>query len=354
MKTWIGLIISDEALKNAIQTLLKVTNEIQVVGIYSDAREAAADLRKKGDVQIIVGLGGDRQSVDDLKVLQLSGPYPMLGVGGLIDATPLLFDAFRLGMIDFIPFSPEDIGSPTDALLRRMTESIRMLCLVDVNRIARARVKPLGEGEKTPYSEQAGYYTALGVPHGGMNGVIKLLSQLPRRRDTAILASVPMPRACLGPFIAEINSVTQWPVKAAVEDEHVYGGTCYFFSSFDPYTVEGSLAGECRVVASHDSVRPIDSLMEGLAGTFGGAVLGVLMEGIGTDGVSGLSAIRSRGGTTLTIKSGGGMLTEAPSGASEQKVGDFLVDIDDLPKALATFMGEMQDITNINRLLAAQ
>ena len=98
------------------------------------------------------------------------------------------------------------------------------------------------------------------------------------------------------------------------------------------------------------SIRSWTVLPDRLAG----AVLGVLMEGIGGDGITGLSSIRSRGGTTLTIKDGGGILTEAASGASEQGVGDFLVDIDDLPKALASFMGEMQDITNINRLLGSQ
>jgi two-component system chemotaxis response regulator CheB len=354
MKKWIGLIISDERLKNTVQTLLKVTNELQVVGIYSDAVDAAVDLKKKGDVQIILGLRGDRQSVKDLKMIELSGPYPVLGIGSLIDATPFLFDAFRLGMIDFIPFSPEDIGSPTDLLLKRITESIRMLCLVNVDRIARARVRPFGEAEKTPYREKAGYYVVLGVPQGGINGAIKLLSQLPRRRDTAIIASLPLPQSCLGPFIAGLTSYTQWSIKAAALDEQVYGGTCYLFSSFDPHSVEGSLAGECRIVASHENVNPIDSVMEGLAGSFGGAVLGVLMEGIGSDGITGLSSIRSRGGTTLTIKNGGGILTEAPSGASERSVGDFLVDIDDLPKALTSFMGEMQDITNINRLLGSQ
>jgi hypothetical protein len=146
MKTWIGLIISDETLKNAVQTLLKVTNELQVVGIYSDAREAAADLKKKGDVQIIVGLRGGRQSVADLKVLQLSGPYPVLGVGGLAETTPILFDAFGLGMVDLFPFRPRT----SVARIRCLGESTsrRMLSIVDITRIARARVKPVGE-EKT-------------------------------------------------------------------------------------------------------------------------------------------------------------------------------------------------------------
>ncbi len=354
MKTWIGLIISDETLKNTVQTLLKVTNDLQVVGIYSDVREAAVDLKKKGDVKIILGLGGKDHPISELKTIQLSGPYPVLGVGGLIEATPLLFDAFRLGMIDFIPFSPEDIENPTDSLLKRITESVRMLSLVNTERVARVSLKAFGEAEKNLQREQAAYYVVLGVPRGGVNGAIKLLSQLPRRKDAAIVMSLPLPRTSLGPFIDDMTAHTQWSMRAAVEDERVYGGTCYLFSSFDPHTVEGSIDGECRIISRHENVSPIDSLMEGLAGSFAGTVLGVLMEGIGGDGITGLSSIRSRGGTTLTIKDGGGVLTEAASGASQQGVGDFLVDIDDLPKVLATFMGEMPDITNINRLLGSQ
>jgi two-component system chemotaxis response regulator CheB len=354
MKTWIGLIISDEKLKNTVQTLLRVNNDLQVVGIYSDAREAAVDLRKKGDVQIILGIGGNERAIKDLKTIQLSGPYPVLGVGGLVDATPLLFDAFRLGMIDFVPFSPEDIKSPTDSLLKRITESVRMISLVNPDRVSRVRLKAFGEAEKNPQQEQAAYYVVLGVPRGGVNGAIRLLSQLPRRRDAAIVVSLPLPQACLGPFIADLTSHTQWSMRVAVEDERVYGGTCHLFSSFESHTVEGSIDGECRIISRHENVSPIDSLMEGLAGSFAGTVLGVLMEGIGGDGITGLSSIRSRGGTTLTIKDGGGILTEAASAASQQGVGDFLVDIDDLPKVLATFMGEMPDITNINRLLGSQ
>jgi two-component system chemotaxis response regulator CheB len=354
MKTWIGLIISDEKLNNTIQTLLKVDNELQVVGIYSDAREATADLKKKGDVQIILGLGGNEQAIKDLKAIQISGPYPVLGVGGIVEAAPHLFDAFRLGMIDFIPFSAEDIKSPTDSLLKRMTESVRMLSMADPHRIVRVRLKAFGEPERGSQQERAAYYVVLGVPQGGVNGAIKVLSQLPRRRDTAIVVSLPLPRACLGAFMSDLTSHTQWSVKAAAEEEQVYGGTCYLFSSSDPHVVEGSIDGECRITSRHENASPIDALMEGLAGSFAGSVLGVLMEGVGGDGITGLSSIRSRGGTTLTIKERGGILTEAASVAYQQGVGDFLVDIDELPKVLTTFMGEMPDITNINRLLGSQ
>ena len=113
MKTWIGLIISDERLKNTVQTLLKVTNDLQVVGIYSDAQGGGRRPEEEGRRSnhprprrrtITRSTSSRRYS--------FPGPYPVLGVGGLVEATPLLFDAFRLGMIDFIPFSPEDIKQP--------------------------------------------------------------------------------------------------------------------------------------------------------------------------------------------------------------------------------------------------
>ena len=355
MKTWIGLAISDEKLAKTVQTLLKVNNAAQVVGIYSDARGAAADLKHKGDVLVIYGIGNDPEgALRGLKVIQLSGPFPIIGVGSVIDAAPILFDAFRLGMLGFVPFSPEEIDSPTDSLLIEMTDSIQAVGEGNVGRITRAKLKPFKETEKTELSEQAAYYVVLGIPRGGVNGAIKLLSQLPRRRDTALVASLPIPHVSVGPFIADLNPYTQWSIHPALEDEKISGGGCYLFSSFEPYTVEGTVDGKCRIITRPKNTKPIDSIMENLAGSFGGSVIGVLLEGIGSDGIDGLSKVKSRGGTTLTIKPGTGVLTGAPAGTYPEGAADLLVDGDDLPKVLTTLMAEMYDIANINRMLVQE
>ncbi len=355
MKTWIGLIISDERLARTVQTLLKVNSAAQVVGTYTDAKEAARDLKDKGDVLVIFGIGPDRREfLKNLRVIQLSGPYPVLGVGTAADASPLLFDAFRLGMLDFISLPPEEIENPTDSLLKEIMESIDALSAGSSDRIRRVALKPFKETEKVSPSDQASYYVAVGVPRGGVSSAVRLLSQFPRRRDTALVVSLPIPQQSVAPFIADLKPYTQWSVHPALTDGKIQGGGCYLFSTQAQYTVEGSIDGKCRIVTRAEGASPIDSIMENLAGSFGGSVVGLLLEGTGKDGVGGLSAVKSRGGTTLTIKAGGGVLGGRPSAASAKESADLLVDGDELAKALTSFMGEMQDITNINRILNYQ
>jgi two-component system chemotaxis response regulator CheB len=331
MKNRIGLIISDEGLSKSVQTLLTAGDGVELVGTYASPAEAA-DLGHTDGLLIVYGIGRDHEkSLDELRAIQLSGPYPIIGVGSVADAAPVLFDSFRLGMLDFIPLTPEMIEDPADSLLVQTVASIGAVGGGSVDRITRAKLKPFKEAERLESSDRAAYYVVLGVPRGGMNCVVRLLTQLPRRRDTALVVSLPIP--------------------PALEGEEIYGGGCYLFSYFEPYGVDGSADGRCRIVARAGKDRPIDSIMQDLAGSFGGSVVGVLLEGVGSDGIDGLSAVKSRGGTTLTIKPGAGVLTDTAAGGFAKGAADLLVDGDDLPKALAAFMAEMYDIANINRLL---
>jgi two-component system chemotaxis response regulator CheB len=351
MKNRIGLIVSDERLSKSVQNLLTADDGVELAGTYASPAEAD-DIRHADDLLIIYGIGRDHgKSLDELRAIQLSGPYPIIGVGSVADAAPILFDGFRLGMLDFIALSPEMIEDTADSPLAQTVKSIGAAGGGSVDRITRAKLKPFKEAERSEPSERAAYYVVLGVPRGGMACAVRLLTQLPRRRDTALVVTLPIPPASMAPFIADLNPYAQWSVRPALEGEEIYGGGCYLFSYFEPYGVEGAADGKCRIVTRTGNDRPIDSIMQDLSGPFGGSVVGVLLEGIGSDGIDGLSAVKSKGGTTLTIKPGAGVLTAAAAGAFAEGAADLLVDGDDLPKALAAFMAEMYDIANINRLL---
>ena len=210
MKNWTGLIIADKQIKGVVDTLLKVNDITQVVGRYASADEAVKDLVAKGTVVVILELDADyRRSLKELKTVQLFGPYAVLGVGDGHVVSPILFDAFRLGMLDFISVDSEDFSSPSDTLFREFSQSVESLADADLSRLSRARLSPVtkkGSGGRG----EADYLIALGVPRGGVSQAISLLGNLPIKEDAALFVSclsgpgmTTVPAGCTAPHFGD-------------------------------------------------------------------------------------------------------------------------------------------------------
>ncbi len=141
MKTWVEIVIADEKLRGTVETLLRVNDSAQVIGIFSNAEEATAELEKRGDVVVILGFSGNHKStMRQLKLIQLHGPFTVLGIGNASDTSSSMFDAFRLGMLDFISLSSDEIKNPPDYILKELTQSIEVLSNADITRLKRVKL----------------------------------------------------------------------------------------------------------------------------------------------------------------------------------------------------------------------
>jgi chemotaxis response regulator CheB len=92
-------------------------------------------------------------------------------------------------------------------------------------------------------------------------------------------------------------------------------------------------------------------MMKSTAEAFGDLVIGILVEGTGNDGIHGLRAIKERGGTTIAISEGGGVLPIVGENAVREGAVDLMADIDNLPKILEYLMGDVYDMVNLNGLI---
>jgi two-component system chemotaxis response regulator CheB len=350
MKTWIGLIIGDSQIKGVIDTLLKVNDVTQVVGRYTSADEAVKDLGAKGRVVIVLGLDEDyRRSLTQLKTVQLFGPYAVLGVGDGRIASPILFDAFRLGMLDFISIDSEDINSPSDALFRDFSQSVESLASADLTLLSRARLSPVSE-KGSISGDEAEYFIAMGVPRGGISQAVSLLGGLPLREDAALFVSLPIRSDQLDVFATQLDVYTRWSVNRFLPNERIAGGTCYLVASDDLFDIGGE--GDRTFIPSEKGVSewPIDDMMRRVARAFGSSVVGVLLEGMGDDGADGLMTIRRQGGTAISLRRGGSILDLAPTRADDEGALDMRVDRGDLGKTLSYVMTQLMDLAHLNTM----
>ena len=361
IKKWVGLFISDEGLRGAVETLLMVDDSTQIIGKFESTEQAISGLAKRGDVVVIMGLGGAiKEELNRLKLIQLNGPYPVLGVGDAKKSAPILFDAFRLGMLDFIPFNPGDVENPTDYLLKEMTGSIDILSRAQTAKIKRVRIASTEEAFKKMRDRKPSFFIVVGVPGGGVASAIRLVASLPRRSDTSLILSLPIEYETTGPFVKRLDEFSVWPVVEVKGEEDIKGGICYLVpssSSSDNETVfgaEGSIDGEPRLISIPESSGPIDTMMDSMAESFGESVLGILTDGKGTDGIIGIKAIRDRGGTAITIKKGGGILpslTEDTKNAKNVDIADLVVDMEGLPETLKLLVNNINDLIGLNQII---
>jgi two-component system chemotaxis response regulator CheB len=349
MKTWVAVVVQDERLRRTVETLLKVIDSAQVIGVFSDAEEAAAELEKRGNVVVVLGFSNDRKAtMRQLKLIQLHGPYSVLGVGNAQDTAMSMFDAFRLGMLDYISLTPDEIESPSDHLLKEFTKSIETVSSADVTRLRRVKLTLYDKPGWESCRDKPLYFVVMGVPRVGISSAVKLASAIPRRNDTALFLSLPLPRRVMKQFLLNLDRFSQWSIKTVDDGESIVGGVCYAMSMDDSFGVQGEVNGGAKMVSVPNMDGCIDLIMESMAGAFDGSVVGILLEGIGDDGIAGLKAIKDRGGTTVAISEGGGVLPIIGENAVKEGVVDLMADIDDLPKILEYLMGDIYDMINLN------
>jgi len=352
MNTSIAVITPDERMRSAVETIVKSDASLNLLGVYSNAVDAVQVLEKIEDVVVVFGLGGDNQtSLKNLKMIQVYGPFPVLGIGDAVDAAPTLFDAFRLGMLDFIPITSGEIESPTDNLFRQLTESINAIARADMGRISWARLKPFGDKKDGATTAKPSFAVVLGVPRGGLASAVKIMAEITKREDTAIFASLPIPDGSVEYLIENLEKFSAWPIKRIKSGEEIMGGICYASSITDFIGIEENGNVGYRFTSLPKILGPIDKMMEGVSGLFGRSVIGVLLEGIGRDGIKGLGAIKSHLGTTVTLKQGGGVLTITPEGAIREGAAHLVLDIEDMPSVLSSLISEICDIIDLNMLV---
>jgi len=149
---------------------------------------------------------------------------------------------------------------------------------------------------------------------GGINPLIQLLTPLPADLRASLLILSSLPESCLRLFLGRVNPSTTLHLRQAHDGSPLQSGVAYF-APFDYHlsvTSRGYLTldrGRCR-----DEFFPsADVTMSSLATQYGPAVIGVVLSGIGHDGVQGALNVRAAGGAVIVQEMTTCLADEAPA-----------------------------------------
>jgi two-component system chemotaxis response regulator CheB len=99
-----------------------------------------------------------------------------------------------------------------------------------------------------------------------------------------------------------LDQHSQIPVRRAVDGDPLQSGTCYLASAFEQVKVKTGSGTLAIHLQSKNAVSPgqaCDTLMASLSDALKDRASGILLSGIGEDGVAGIGAILNGGGNAI-------------------------------------------------------
>ncbi|AEJ43287.1 CheB methylesterase domain-containing protein [Alicyclobacillus acidocaldarius] len=143
----------------------------------------------------------------------------------------------------------------------------------------------------------------MGASTGGPAAVTAILRELPLLDACAVLIAQHLPATFTAPFAERLHRESAWPVREARDGLAVTAGQCYVAPGGRVTEVVldgGELRCRVRPPTPTDRYLPsIDALFSSAACLPGIRAIGVLLTGMGRDGVDGLRAIRESGGLAI-------------------------------------------------------
>jgi two-component system chemotaxis response regulator CheB len=323
---------------------------IKVLGEARDGLEAVEKVKSlKPDVVTLDVKMPDMDGLQALEQIMRENPVPVLMVSSLTsEGGEITLRALEMGAVDFIDKSSchttMDILDIADSLLQK----IKVIAGVDLKKVVESKPAPrpapsfaipstILTKDKNPT-----HIVAIGTSTGGPMSLEKVLTPLPSDYPGAILVVQHMPIGFTRSLAERMNRQCSMTVKEAEEGDLICAGHIYIAPSGYHLKIERSVNHYSVVLSKEPRDVPhcpaVDVMMESIAQTWSGRMLGIIMTGMGRDGAEGIQSIKKKGGTILAQNEETCVVFGMPRAAYLTGCVDQMLPLDQIPEKICRFV----------------
>ena len=292
-----------------ITYLLNADPDIQVVGVVSDGSEAleAAQRTKPHVITMDIHMPHMNGYEATRKIME-SCPTPIVIVSGSykMDEVATNFQALEAGAVAVIA-RPAGIGHANHASsAKELVSTVKLMSEIKVvRRWLRPKQPPAATSTsllKTAMmaSRLPVQVVAIGASTGGPIVLQTIFSYLPKDMPVPILVVQHMTPGFTQGFVEWLGYSTGFPIHVAVDGEALLPGHAYIA----PDDLQMGVSADQRIVltkgARENGMCPsVSYLFRSVEAAFGSSAVGVLLTGMGVDGVDELKRLRAAGAVTI-------------------------------------------------------
>jgi len=305
------LVIDDSALiRSVMSEIINREKDMECVGTAPDplvAREMIKALNP--DVLTLDVEMPKMDGLDFLERLMRLRPMPVLMVSTLTElGSEISFRALELGAVDFVSKPKLDIARGMEEYAIEITDKIRAAAQARVRKRLVAPVIPEKFSVDAILPSVAGRYSSteklivIGASTGGTEAIKEVLIHLPADAP-GVLVTQHMPEHFTKSFADRLNTLCKISVKEAEHNERVLPGHAYIAPGNSHLLLKRSGANyvikldQGPLVNRH---RPsVDVLFRSAANVAGANAVGIILTGMGKDGVQGMLEMKQAGSHTI-------------------------------------------------------
>jgi two-component system chemotaxis response regulator CheB len=332
------LLVDDSpSVRAVLRRFFSRTADIEVSGEAIDGEQAvAAVLRHEPDV-VVMDLQMpvmDGYTAIERIMAQRPTPIVVLSSRANRDQVRTAFEAIRRGALEVLP-KPEDTAS-----WQLLAESLPQM----VRTVAQARPRPHGRMQRVPKALLGRApsdlrWVAIGASTGGPAAIRELLAEIPADPPVTFLVVQHIAAGFEEGFAEWLNKELSFEVRLARDGEKPRAGAVLLAPGGSHLRLEGG-----GVVRLDDASPPrrghrpsVDELFLSCAASCPRQVAGVLMTGMGADGVDGLAELRRAGALTLVQDEASSVVFGMPRVALERGAAEIAL----APRALARALARL-------------
>lgn len=344
------IVVDDSAfMRKSLSIILASDPGIEVIATAKDGLEGVELVKKMKPDLVTLDIEMPRMDgLTALKKIMKENPVPVIMVSSLTtEGADSTLKALELGAVDFIPkemsFVSVNIVSIKDDLIKKVKAIVKQGTIK--NRLSgltgkTTRSAITGRSGFRGTLPKIGYKAvALGISTGGPLSLQKLVPKLMHNINCPIFIVQHMPPKFTKSLADRLNSMSSLTVVEAEDNKPVENNTVYIAPGGSHLKVMKNGFGIPKIrisdLPSDTLHRPsVDVMLDSVIDVYGRQTLGVIMTGMGKDGLEGIKKLKALGGHAIAQDEQSCVVYGMPKAIVDNNLADVIVPLEKISETI--------------------
>ena len=340
------LVVDDSAvMRTALAKMLQSNPLMCVCGTAKDGIDAVEKTKLlRPDVVTLDVMMPRMDGIEALKRIMDQCPCPVIMVSRMThEGAEVTVEALSAGAFDYLP--KEDMENRDDMarLQRMLIEKVEAAAHSNMagNHPHLSSPPPiLALREKAKVKPKI---AVIGTSTGGPKALQAIIPELPKKLSIPVVIVQHMPPGFTAPLARRLDSISKVNVCEANKGDEIQPGTVYIAPAGQHLTLSGGGSNPSVVLSGKpdDTMHKpsVDVTMSSVVEVFGRYVLGIILTGMGSDGLKGMKAIYDAGGITVGQDEATSAVYGMPRMCAESGVLQRVVPLDEVAEVITQAVG---------------